>query len=107
MAQTSRYAIITPAGVIRFWIVPETKEIVYLNKDDAKSKINSKWDLAGDKLKESCTITDLHPTGLWFHIELSDPYYGCPMYYIWDTQASESINANILEIETKFVQNLV
>ena len=106
MSETSRYAIITPAGVIRFWIVPETKEIVYLNKDDAQTKIYSKWDLAGTKLKDSCTIEST-PTGLWYHIELSDPYYGCPVYYVWDTHSSPSIHANILEIETKFVHNLV
>lgn len=34
----SRYAIITPAGVIRFRLVPETLMIAYLNEGDAISK---------------------------------------------------------------------
>lgn len=113
----SRYAIITPAGVIRFGIVPcindqgcEVLRIACLNEADASAKIKSKWGTAGESfegtLPESCSI-ESNNVGLWFHIELSDPYYGYPMYYVWDTQASESISANIREIETRFVQNMV
>lgn len=66
------------------------------------AKITSKWGIAGESLPEYYSITS-NNVGLWFRIELSDQYYVCPVYYVWDTQANE----NILEIETKFVHNLV
>lgn len=98
---TTRYAIITPAGVIRFGLVSGTTNIEFLDKKDATTKIHSEWDTGELNISNSCRIIN-DQVGLWFCIGLSDPAYGSPKYYVWDTNENQTINIKIISIETSF-----
>lgn len=103
----TRYAIITPKGVVRFWVNPDTLEIKYQRITDAYYKITTEWTTASVPFKEMCTIEKDQNGEMWYHIELSDPYYGCPKYYVWDTYSNTHVGDHFNNIETNRVLNMV